>query len=63
MSDASVMKSPERLMASAGWKDARIRASRPATVIDAPDAIDDVSDVDAIVDSWRQGAARVQDAG
>ena len=36
------------------WKDARIRASRPATVIDASAAIDDVPDVDAIVDSWRR---------
>jgi hypothetical protein len=32
-------------------------------VIDASAAIDDVPDVDAIVDSWRRGAARVQDAG
>jgi hypothetical protein len=45
------------------WKDARIRASRLATVIDASAATDDVPDVDATVDSWRQGVARVQDAG
>lgn len=45
------------------WKDARLRASRPATVIDTSAAIDDVSEVDAIVDKLASGAARVQDAG
>lgn len=32
-------------------------------MIDASAAIDDVTDVDAIVDSWRRVAVRVQDAG
>jgi hypothetical protein len=49
------MESPERLKADGfSWKDARIRASTPATVIGSSAAIDDDSDVDAIVDSWRR---------
>ena len=53
MSDASATESPERADGFS-WKDARIRASEPESLIGNSVAVGDVPDDTVNVDSWRR---------
>jgi hypothetical protein len=53
VSDASGTESPERA-GGFSWKDAKIRASEPRSLIDGSVAVGDAPDDTANVDSWRR---------